>query len=188
MKIYTKTGDHGSTSLVGGQRTGKDDPRVEAYGTVDELTAVIAYLRDSMDESDGETATLRGELRRIINTLMSVETLLATGENSPHKIDDIPQGEIDWLESRIDVMGSRLEPLTRFTIPGGHPLVSLAHVCRTVCRRAEREAVRASREHSIPDSVFAYLNRLSDYLYQLGRTLSAVLGAEELVWEPPAKE
>lgn len=183
MKIYTKKGDAGTTSLVGGERTGKDDPRVEAYGTVDELSAFLAFLRDSMpSETMGE---YREDIRLILNSLMNAEAVLASGETRQTKVTDTTPGEISFLEGRIDAMASQLPPLTQFTIPGGHPLVSAAHICRTVCRRAERAAVKASRQYDVSGNVLAYLNRLSDYLYQLGRTLSLELNAEEELWEPP---
>lgn len=167
MKIYTKRGDDGTTSLIGGERVPKDDPRVEAYGTVDELSAFTALLRDSLPV---DFADLRGELLRVLNTLMAVEASLAGGR-------PIADGETQWLEERIDAFA--LAPLKNFTLPGGHPTVSQAHICRTVCRRAERRAITAQ----CPDTAAqAYLNRLSDYFYSLGRALADRLGVEELVW------
>lgn len=183
MKIYTKTGDKGVTSLIGGERVGKDDPRVEAYGTADELAAVIACLRDRMDVSDPHLGELSDDLMSILNTLMRVQAALAA---APDMQDSFRVGEEDirHLESRIDRIYETLPPVRRFTIPGGHPLVSLSHLCRTVCRRAERCAVRASREYDVDPGAMKYLNRLSDYLYGLGRKLALVLRAGEQYWEP----
>lgn len=184
MKIYTKTGDKGTTSLAGGERVGKDDLRVEAYGCVDELSAFLGYLRDHFDSEETALDEYSDDLRIILNTLMSVEALLSTSENAEYKLSDITMNEIGYLENRIDYITKQLRPVTRFTIPGGHPLVSLAHICRTVCRRSERAAVRAAREFSISENVLTYLNRLSDYLYQLGRKLGDELAAQEVYWEP----
>ncbi len=165
MKIYTKKGDAGTTSLIGGARVEKDDPRVEAYGTVDELGAFTALLREELTQDD-----LRNDLLRILKALMAAGGSLAGGAA-------MPVAETEWLEGRIDELSEMLPPLTRFTIPGGHRAVALAHVCRTVCRRAERCAVRAKTSDA---AATAYLNRLSDYFYILGRTLTARLGVEEL--------
>lgn len=199
MKIYTKTGDEGTTALIGGQRVGKDDPRVEAYGTADELAATIACLRDGITvemngsgcSGTGDTpddaaipalGELRDDLRRILNTLMSVQASLASppDQNGAYRIRD---GDVAFLESRIDAIYETLPPIAHFTIPGGHPLVSQSHVCRTVCRRAERCAVRASRDYGVDPDALKYLNRLSDYLYGAGRKLSLILGCAEEYWE-----
>lgn len=186
MKIYTKTGDKGTTSLAGGTRVGKDDLRVEAYGCVDELSAFLGYLRDHFDSEETALDEYNDDIRIILNTLMSVEALLASCGSEEYKLSDITENEIRYLENRIDYISSQLVPVTRFTIPGGHPLVSLTHICRTVCRRSERAAVKASREHPVSENVISYLNRLSDYLYQLGRKLSDELAANEVYWEPAA--
>ncbi|MCD8072405.1 MAG: cob(I)yrinic acid a,c-diamide adenosyltransferase, partial [Alistipes sp.] len=187
MKIYTKKGDQGTTSLAFGQRVGKDDPRVEAYGTVDELSAFIAYFRDNMDPVKTFLDEYRDDLKEILNTLMTVQALLASGGSPQSKIEDISEDEIAYLEKRIDYISEQLTPLTRFTIPGGHPLVSLAHICRTVCRRAERQSVRAAGRFEVSANALAYLNRLSDYLYQLGRKLSDEFTMKEDLWEPQYK-
>lgn len=182
MKIYTKTGDDGTTSLIGGERVGKDDVRVEAYGTADELTAVIACLRDAMDTGDPAQKELHSDLHAILNALMSVQASLAAapGANGRYRVGE---EDLSFLESRIDAIYETLPPTTHFTIPGGHPLVSLSHVCRTVCRRAERCAVRASRGHEIDPAAVKYLNRLSDYLYGFGRKIALISGAGEEYWE-----
>lgn len=182
MKVYTKTGDSGTTSLVGGKRTSKNDPRVEAYGTVDELMAHVAYLRDSMDSYTGELSEYRNDLVSILNTLMSVAAILATEAESEFHVPDIKPSDIEFLEKRIDYISAELRPIDKFTIPGGHPLVSLAHICRTICRRAERRAISAKDEYPISEPALKYLNRLSDYLYILGRRLSDEFNVKEILW------
>lgn len=182
MKIYTKTGDLGSTSLAGGERTGKDDPRVEAYGTVDELTATVAYLRDCMDQNDGMFRDHRENLKAVLNTLMEVGGVLACAGSG--KSATIKEERTAFIEGRIDLMSASLEPVTRFSIPGGHPLVSLTHLCRTVCRRAERAAVKASREFDTDRNAIKYLNRLSDFFYVTGRKLASELRVPEEYWNP----
>lgn len=194
MKIYTKTGDKGTTSLIGGERVSKTDLRVEAYGTVDELTAFLALLADTLlvDEhctavnSIGSVLTERvvDELRRIESQLMSVAALLAIGKGGEGKISPIAEERVEELEKAIDRMQSEIPAITKFTIPGGHRAVSLCHVCRTICRRAERAALRAAEITAVDESVFRYLNRLSDYLYNLGRLLTERLRVEEILWIP----
>lgn len=183
MKIYTKTGDNGTTSLIGGERVSKCDLRVEAYGTVDELTAYVALLADTI--ADDERFTERvAELRRIESQLMSVAALLAVGRGGEGKLAPISEERIADLEQAIDAMQERLPAITKFTIPGGHLYVSLAHVCRTICRRAERAALRASEITKVDSSATRYLNRLSDYLYTLGRCLTEQTHTEEILWIP----
>lgn len=177
MKIYTKTGDRGFTSLAGGKKVAKDDPRVEAYGTVDELTAAVAYLRDSMDQNDPLLRNHRENLKTILNTLMSVQGVLAGGSLT------IKEEHLKFLEAQIDTMNEALEPVFRFTIPGGHPLISLTHLCRTVCRRAERVAVKALREFATDPNAIIYLNRLSDFFYMMGRRLARDLDVCEEYWD-----
>lgn len=184
MKIYTKKGDAGTTSLIGGERVMKDDVRVEAYGNVDELSAFTALLKDKMKDIWG-LEEFRNDLCNVLNTLMSVEALLAQGGNGNTKVKDISEDSILFLEGRIDIISLSLKPIERFTIPGGHVLVSLSHVCRTVCRRAERSAVKAAREFEISANAVVYLNRLSDYFYQMGRKLCELLDTDEVCWEPP---
>lgn len=183
MKVYTKTGDRGTTSLIGGERVFKTDPRVEAYGTVDELAAFVALLADHLRGDEGLTVQL-DELNRILSRLMSVEALLAVGEGGGDKVQPLDPACAGWLEERIDAMQAALPPIDKFTLPGGHPAVSLCHVCRTVCRRAERTVLRADRAFGVDASVLVWLNRLSDYFYLLGRTLSAYWQVEEVLWIP----
>ncbi len=182
MKIYTKTGDSGTTSLIGGERVAKYDLRVEAYGSVDELMAFVALFADKLSE-DERMGGYVAELRDIESRLMTLSALLAVGEGAK-TIEPIADAHIEALEARIDAMTAELQPITKFTIPGGHVLQSLCHVCRTVCRRAERAALRAAAEHDVDSSATRYLNRLSDYLYTLGRLLTLRLGVEEQLWIP----
>ena len=183
-KVYTKTGDKGTTSLVGGERVSKIDERVEAYGTVDELGSFTAYLSDHLRSDEG-LAEYLGDLDRVASQLMSVAALLAVGHGGEGKLPDISPEAIGYLEERIDAMQSRVRPITKFTIPGGHPTVSLCHVCRTVCRRAERASLRAAALHpTMSANTLAYLNRLSDYFYLLGRALTEYYKVEETLWRP----
>ena len=183
MKIYTKQGDGGMTSLIGGERVFKTDERVEAYGTVDELSAFTAMLCDLLreDSSAGEWVE---ELERILSQMMSVEALLAVGEGGRDKVQPLDMAHVAWLEQAIDRMQGEVEPIRFFTIPGGHKAVSACHICRTVCRRAERAALRADHCWGIDLAAKAWLNRLSDYFYQLGRRLTAHYAVEEQLWKP----
>ena len=182
MKLYTATGDKGSTSLIGGERVPKYDERVEAYGTVDELGAFTALLCDRI-RGDERLADLCGDLTRIGCDLMTVEALLAVGRGGEQKVAALESVRISWLEGRIDALQAEVPPLTKFTLPGGHETVSLCHVCRTVCRRAERRAVHAVELHEeISPDVCIYLNRLADYLYIAGRAVTHRLDVTETEW------
>lgn len=184
MKLYTKGGDKGNTSLIGGERVSKCDCRVEAYGTVDELTAYIGFLADRIVDLSPDNEIVIAELKQINSTLMSIEALLAVGCNGEDKVSPLAPSKVEWLESRIDALQAELKPLTSFTIPGGCELTSICHICRTICRRAERCAVAAAREHNIDTNAMVYINRLSDYLYALGRVLCDKMGKSEFIWEP----
>lgn len=183
MKIYTKTGDGGTTALIGGERVAKYDLCVEAYGSVDELTAFIALLSDEL-VYDERTEHLVQQLQTIECRLMTVAALLAVGKGGEGKVAPIAEEHIAELEQLIDAFQAELQPITKFTIPGGHRACSLCHVCRTVCRRAERAALRASTEHTVDSGATRYLNRLSDYLYTLGRVLTERLKVSETLWIP----
>ncbi len=183
MKVYTKTGDKGMTSLIGGERVFKCDERVEAYGSVDELSAFVALLTDRL-RPDAALASHVEELNRILSRLMTVEALLATGEGERDKMAPLAPECVAWLEACIDTMQAALPPIDKFTIPGGHEAVSLCHVCRTVCRRAERAALRADQRYGVDATALVWLNRLSDYFYLLGRTLTAHYRVEETLWIP----
>lgn len=183
MPLYTKTGDKGTTSLIGGERVSKTDLRVEAYGTVDELSAHIALLSDMLRERP-EADEYVADLDRIGSQLMTVAALLAVGHGGEDKIKELDAEVIAALERRIDTLSKRVEPITKFTIPGGNRTVSMCHVCRTVCRRAERASLRAGEQYGVSHSALVYLNRLSDYLYILGRTLNELFEVEEILWIP----
>jgi len=182
MKIYTKTGDTGATSLVGGRRVPKDDLRVCAYGTVDELSAHIALLRDRMKEREAKLDLYCDDLLEILKALMTIEALLACDAESIARVAPLHDDRVDFLEKRIDGMSAGLPSLKYFLLPGGDSLVSMSHLCRTVCRRAEREAIAASRRFCASEAALRYLNRLSDYFYTLARKLSAELNVEEVYW------
>ena len=181
-KIYTKTGDCGTTALIGGQRVPKYDARVDAYGTVDELSAHLAMLHDLM-VAYGESG-FDEEFVSIQKVLMTTESLLALGDGCQVKFTDISPEHVAHLEHRIDELSAELPPIERFTIPGGHVVVSECHICRTVCRRAERKALLVQGVSAAYPNAYAYLNRLSDYLYVLGRVLALRLNAAEILWEP----
>lgn len=183
MKIYTKQGDKGMTSLIGGERVIKCDLRVEAYGTVDELTAFTALLADKLSADDGFEGHVE-QLRHIESHLMTVAALLAVGKGGEDKVAKLNSATTHYLEEAIDQMQERLPAITKFTIPGGDERISLCHVCRTVCRRAERAALRAQQECEVEPSVLEYLNRLSDYFYLLGRSVTEATHTEEILWIP----
>lgn len=171
------------TSLIGGERVFKCDERVEAYGSVDELSAFVALLTDRL-RPDAALASHVEELNRILSRLMTVEALLATGEGGRDKMAPLAPECVAWLEACIDTMQAALPPIDKFTIPGGHEAVSLCHVCRTVCRRAERAALRADQRYGVDATALVWLNRLSDYFYLLGRTLTVHYRVEETLWIP----
>lgn len=180
MKIYTKTGDQGETSLFGGKRVPKSDVRITAYGTVDELNAWLGVLRDQPVNA-GRSA----ELIEIQDRLFVVGSMLATEPgNTKVKIPLLAQTDIAFLESKIDAMDARLEPLRTFVLPGGHPSVSFGHVARTVCRRAERCVIELNAVEPVDVHVVQYLNRLSDYLFTLCRMMASELNAAEAPWKP----
>ena len=183
MKLYTKTGDCGKTTLIGGERVSKCDVRVEAYGTDDELSANVALLSDMLREKEG-TEEYVADLVRVGSHLMTVAALLAVGCGGEGKVAEPSEEIVAALEHRIDELSARVKPITKFTIPGGNRIVSMCHVCRTVCRRAERAALRANEEHCVSCQALIYLNRLSDYLYILGRALNELFEVEEILWIP----
>jgi cob(I)alamin adenosyltransferase len=183
MKLYTKGGDKGRTSLIGGERVRKTDVRVEAYGTADELQANIVYLADKMAHEEALNPYVE-DCRKICSLLMTTCSLLALGEDCKGKIAPHTEADIAWLEGRIDALQAELKPIEYFTIPGGCELSSLCHICRTVCRRTERRALEAAENYDIDHSLLILLNRLSDYLYVLSRTITERLDAEEVLWRP----
>lgn len=180
MKIYTKTGDKGSTSLIGGTRVAKSDLRIEAYGTVDELNSYIGLVRDQEVNK-----TRMDVLKEIQDRLFTIGALLATDpDKSKMKTPDLHEEDITLLEKEIDSMTAEVPPLRAFVLPGGHQSVSFCHVARCVCRRAERLTIRLQQVAEVDDLVIKYLNRLSDYLFALCRKMTQELGAEEVVWKP----
>lgn len=183
MKIYTKGGDKGRTSLIGGERVAKTDCRVEAYGTVDELTAFTALLADKLS-TDERFTEATAQLRQIESQLMCVAALLAVGRGGKDKVAALKSQNTEMLEQWIDKMQQSVPAIARFTIPGGDERISLTHVCRTICRRAERSALLAGENYEIDRQATIYLNRLSDYYYLLGRLLTQIIGIEEILWQP----
>lgn len=183
MKLYTKGGDKGRTSLIGGERVAKTDARVEAYGSADELQANIAYLADRMSREELLQPYVE-DCRWICSKLMTLCSQLAMGCRCEFEIPRISEADIDHLEQRIDALQDGLKPVECFTIPGGCELASICHICRTVCRRAERRAIEAAENYEVDRDVLVLLNRLSDYLYALCRTITERLDAEEVLWRP----
>lgn len=186
MKVYTKGGDSGTTALINGDRVKKYDDRVEAYGTVDELSAFLALLGDKM-RPDSTLTTYVSDIDRINSMLMNLEAHLAAGDPIKYPLPEVSSTSIEYLELRIDKMQSALPTIMKFTIPGGCKLSSLSHVCRTICRRAERRTAVVMESYTIEPNVAKYLNRLSDYLYLLSRTLTAHCQVEEILWIPETK-
>ncbi len=181
-RIYTKTGDQGQTHLAGGQSVPKDALRIECYGTVDELNAFVGMACISAGESVPEIATI---LRRVQHELFNLGSILATKPEDVHpKQARITDAEIRQLEIEIDRMNADLAPLRSFVLPGGTRLNTELHVCRTVCRRAERLAVGLAREEQIPPEIIQYLNRLSDAFFVWSRWVNHSLGVPEILWEP----
>ncbi len=179
MKIYTRTGDQGLTSLIGGTRVPKSSLRIEAYGTVDELNAYVGLLRDQ-----DINAPRRPLLKEIQDRLFTIGSALAADpEKSRMKLPDLHAADVTLLEDEMDRMNAGLPELHAFILPGGHPAVSHAHVARCVCRRAERLAIHLREESFVADLVAIYLNRLSDYLFVLSRYMAHELGVEEVTWK-----
>ncbi len=181
MKIYTKTGDDGTTSLLGGTRVPKYHIRIEAYGTLDELICYLGLLRDQpkVDKHFQEA------LIEIQERLMSASAILATeSETASENIPKLYNSDLEFLEREMDTMNEILPPLRAFILPGGHPTASHAQVARCICRRAERLALQVHEQFGNCEMVVKYLNRLSDYLFVLGRKLSYDVKAKEIVWKP----
>ncbi len=180
MKIYTKTGDKGTTSLLGGTRVSKADLKIDAYGSVDELNAWVGLLRDL--PSNKERSNL---LVAIQNNLFSVGSHLAQeAGNTRFQLPEVDAVLITKLESAMDEMNESLPELKNFVLPGGHVDVSYCQIARTVCRRAERKVIALNNQEDVPSVIITLLNRLSDFLFVLGRKLTAELGAEETIWKP----
>lgn len=178
-KIYTRTGDKGTTSLIGGLRVPKYDDRIEAYGTVDELNSWIGLIRDQ--EVDQRT---KDSLMEVQDRLFTTESILAQGPDSKMKLPGLNEEDITFLEKEIDFMNESLSDLSSFILPGGATVVSYCHLGRTVCRRAERLTIKLSETHPVNDLLVKYLNRLSDYLFVLSRKLASDLGVGDCLWRP----
>lgn len=177
MKIYTKTGDEGTTSLFGGKRVSKADLRIDAYGTTDELNSWIGILRDQpVNESRKEVLLVIQDRLFTIGSILAVEP-----GNTKVKVPALDEEDIQFLEKQIDQMDAALPPLRSFVLPGGHQSVSFGHVSRTVCRRAERIVVALGEVDGL---VVKYLNRLSDFLFVMTRAMANELNAEESPWKP----
>jgi len=187
MKVYTKTGDTGTTSLFGGTRVPKHHIRIESYGTVDELNSHIGLIRDQ-----DINILYKNVLIEVQDRLFTVGAILATPpekevlKNGQKRLQNlgILETDIEFLENEIDSMEDSLPPMTHFVLPGGHTTVSYCHIARCVCRRAERLAVHLHEIEPTDELVIKYLNRLSDYLFVLARKLSHDLNADEVKWIP----
>lgn len=182
--IYTRTGDKGTTSLVGGERVAKTDVRLEAYGTVDELSAFIGLLAAYMENS-----TDKSLLFFIQNKLFTIGSYLATDPSftSFRAESLLPEDAIATLETRIDQLDAELPRLNNFVLPGGTVCAAQAHVCRTVCRRAERAILRVSADFEVDDKILRFMNRLSDYLFVLSRSCNIASGEAEVFWDKTCK-
>ncbi|MCB9233266.1 MAG: cob(I)yrinic acid a,c-diamide adenosyltransferase [Bacteroidia bacterium] len=180
MKIYTKKGDKGTTSLIGGTRVAKHHLRIEAYGTVDELNSWIGMVRD-IPSSDSYVPLFQ----QIQNTLFTIGSHLASDPGKSHmKLPEVQESDIEVLETSIDEMEATLPPLQTFILPGGHPANSMVHVARTVARRAERRIVELHEQQPVEEIILRYLNRLSDFLFVFARKTTRLNMAEEIPWKP----
>jgi cob(I)alamin adenosyltransferase len=180
MKIYTRKGDQGETSLFGGARLPKDHIRIEAYGTVDELNSHVGVVMGFLSDAD-----LLRYLQEVQSRLFDVGAILASDPSKENDyIPKLKQVSIDVLEQAIDDMNTTLPELKHFILPSGHAIVAACHVARTVCRRAERAIVRLAHDEMVPELVLVYLNRLSDYLFVLARYLGSKFDVPEVRWTP----
>lgn len=180
IRIYTKTGDQGETSLLGGTRLPKHHVRIEAYGTVDELNSHLGLLRDVID--DQQTTDL---LIRIQDRLFTLGSQLAADPaKNKMTLPELSENDIVQLEAAIDAIDAQLPEMKSFVLPGGHVFVSYCHIARCVCRRAERAVLRLAAEEQVNEVNIKYLNRLSDYLFMLCRWLTQHLNAVEIPWKP----
>ena len=180
MKIYTKKGDKGNSSLLGGTKVRKNNIRLEAYGTVDELNAFIGHVHDQKINQKHKTILLK-----IQNQLFNLGSILSfDGKKSQINLSEITKENIQMLEAEIDKMEEKLAPLKDFILPSGHPYASLCHIARTVCRRAERRVVELNNTEKLNnDNCLEYLNRLSDYLFVLARAILKEQNCPEITWK-----
>lgn len=179
-KIYTKGGDKGKTSLLGGTRVPKYDDRINAYGTLDELNSFLGLIRD-FNISDH----YREVIIKIQNFIFTAESYLASDNpENTKKLPVLHEDQVLLLEQEIDAMNEQLPELTSFILPGGHPVVSYCHISRTICRRAERLVIKLADEYEVEGVIIRFLNRLSDYLFVLARKLTQDFNGEEIPWKP----
>jgi cob(I)alamin adenosyltransferase len=177
--IYTKTGDRGTTSLVGGSRVLKCSDRVEAYGDLDELVSYLGLCREYLSQAESS------DLLQIQNVLFNIDSIIACEkEEFLSKLPEVKQDDVKFLESRIDAMNEVVPPLRQFIIPGGDLTSSHLNVARTICRRCERKVVKLSQDSQVQEIVLQYINRLSDYLFMLSRYVILKQGKEETFWQP----
>ncbi len=179
MKIYTKTGDKGQTSLIGGTRVPKHHIRIESYGTVDELNSWIGLINDQ--DIAQESKTILSEIQDRLFTIGS--SLASDPEKSKMKIPDLHQSDIELLENQIDKMNEVLPEMRNFILPGGHTTISYCHLARCVCRRAERNVIHLHETEYVNEIVIVYLNRLSDYLFVLARFIAHQMNVNEIAWK-----
>ena len=180
FKIYTKTGDKGQTSLIGGTRVAKNNIRIESYGTVDELNSYLGLVNDYCDNEK-----INLWLREIQDRLFTLGAELATTpvKEVKMKLPDLHLSDIEWMEHSIDEMNEALPEMRSFILPGGHPGASACHVARCICRRAERLCVAMrEQDEEVSDIILQYLNRLSDFLFVLARYITHINGKEEIPW------
>ncbi len=179
MKIYTKSGDKGKTSLIGGKRVSKDDIQIDAYGTIDELNSNLGLLRDYCTiESD------KSFILDIQKDLFIIGSLLAIDYSKNKNVDhiDFSNNKAILIENKIDEMNLSLPKMTNFIIPGGHVTISTCHICRSICRRAERNCIKFSKKFKLNNNILIYLNRLSDYLFILSRKITLDTNTQEIKW------
>jgi cob(I)alamin adenosyltransferase len=179
MKIYTKKGDKGNTSLIGGTKLPKNHLRIESYGTVDELNSWMGLCRDIIEINE-----IQKDIISIQDRLFTIGSLLASDGKNKMKLPELKDDDITFLENRIDYMNEQIPPMKSFVLPGGNSIVSQIHITRCVCRRAERLCVALYHNEKINDIILKYLNRLSDYLFVLARFMSHHLKANETPWNP----
>lgn len=183
LKLYTKTGDKGTTSLLGGKKVSKADLRIDAYGNVDELNSFLGHLKDYESVEN----RLKQQLYWIQEHLFSIGSILATEPGfSGFDLPKVSDKEVQQLEVWIDKFDQEVTPLKNFILPGGHPAVSFTHMCRTVCRRTERSIISLANSAEVDEVILQFMNRLSDYLFIFARVLSKLLNAPEVPWSPNA--
>jgi cob(I)alamin adenosyltransferase len=183
IKVYTKTGDTGTTSLIGGTRVPKSHPRIEAYGTLDELNVFTGAIRDFDIDN-----YLKEQLLEIQKMIMNISAVLATDKQTNKTVNlNVTPEDIEWLEKKIDEMDEHLPPLTSLVIPGGNSAVTACHKARVICRRAERSVISLNSLFKVDTTIITFLNRLSDYFFVLGRKIAADYGFMETPWFPKNK-